>query len=79
MPSQTPPHLTSPPMSKVENPERQVAELSPDELAEFRRWFAEFDAHVWDKQFAADVQAGRLDALADEALRAHAEGRTTKV
>jgi len=48
-------------------------------MAEFRRWFAEFDTHVWDRQFAAEVQAGRLDALADEALRAHAEGRTTKV
>lgn len=46
-------------MSKVENLEKKVQQLSPEELAEFRRWFAEFDAHLWDQQFEADVKAGR--------------------
>jgi hypothetical protein len=27
-----------------------------------------FDADAWDPQFEADVKAGRLDVLADEAL-----------
>ncbi len=66
-------------MSRVELLERQVNELSEQELAEFRRWFAEFDAEVWDRQFEADVQAGKLDALAEKALRAHAAGETTKL
>ena len=52
-------------MSKVENLEKQIQQLSPEELAEFRRWFAEFDAHLWDRQFEADVKAGKLDALAE--------------
>jgi hypothetical protein len=50
-------------MSKVENLEKQIKQLSPEELAEFRRWFAEFDAHLWDRQFEADVKAGKLDAM----------------
>ncbi len=48
--------------------ERQIKELSPKELAEFREWFAEFDGELWDRQFEADVKAGKLDALAERAL-----------
>ena len=40
-------------------------------------WFAEFDAAAWDRQFERDVAEGRLDALADEALRNAREGRCT--
>jgi len=46
-------------------------------LAAFRAWFAEFDAAVWDKQFEEDVAAGRLDQLAEEALRDLREERCT--
>ena len=66
-------------MSKIENLEKQIQQLSPKELAELRRWFAEFDAHLWDRQFEADVKAGKLDALAEKALRAHAAGQSTKL
>ena len=66
-------------MSKVETIERQVQELSAEDLAHFRQWFAEFDAQVWDRQFEADVRAGKLDALATKALREHAAGKTSKL
>lgn len=66
-------------MSKIENLEKQIRQLSPEELTEFRRWFAEFDAHLWDRQFEADVKAGKLDAQAEKALRAHASGQSTKL
>ncbi len=66
-------------MSKVEKIEREVQELSPEELAAFREWFAEFDAVVWDRQFEADVKAGKLDGLAERALRDHTAGRSTKL
>lgn len=66
-------------MSKVQNLEKEIQQLSAEELAEFRRWFAEFDAQVWDRQLESDVGAGRLDGLAEKALRAHAAGRSTKL
>ena len=66
-------------MGKVETVERQIKALSREELAEFREWFARFDAEVWDRQFEADVKAGKLDALAENALRDHLAGRSTKV
>ena len=61
-------------MRKVESLEKRVSALSAEELAEFRQWFAEFDAAAWDRQIERDVKAGKLDALADEALSAHAAG-----
>lgn len=63
-------------MSKVEAIEQQIEKLSPDELATFRRWYAAFDAEVWDRQFEVDVKAGKLDVLAEKALRAHTAGQT---
>jgi len=63
-------------MSKVEELERAVSQLDREQLAAFRRWFLEFDTELWDRQFEEDVAAGRLDALGDEAVREHREGRT---
>jgi len=62
-------------MSTVNEIESAVSKLSRDELRSFRSWFQEFDADAWDKQFEEDVHAGRLDALAGEALRDFREGR----
>lgn len=62
-------------MSKVEAIEEQIEKLSPDELAAFRRWYAAFDMDIWDRQFEADVKAGKLDAFAEKALRAHTSGQ----
>ena len=66
-------------MEKVEKIEREVQEFSPQELARFRQWFAAFDAEAWDRQFEEDVAAGKLDVLADRALRDHAQGKSTKM
>ena len=56
-----------------------VRRLPKRELAKFRKWFAEFDAAAWDREFEEDVAAGRLDALAREALRDGQAGRTTEL
>ena len=63
-------------MSKVETLEREVEKLSPQELAAFRDWFANYDADAWDRQMEADVKAGKLDRLAAEALAEHRRGET---
>ncbi|WYL96688.1 MAG: hypothetical protein HEQ35_25380 [Gloeotrichia echinulata IR180] len=64
-------------MNTLQEIERAVSQLSPEELAAFRAWFAEFDAEVWDKKFQADVVALRLNSLAEKALRDLREGRCT--
>ncbi len=64
-------------MSNLQAIERAVSQLSAEELANFRAWFAEFDAQIWDRQFEEDVTAGRLDDLAQRALQHLREGRCT--
>ena len=63
-------------MSIIDELEQAVSSLSRDELAEFRRWFDEYDQRVWDREIEQDVQAGRLDSLIKEALAEHRDGRT---
>ena len=64
-------------MSTIKEIETAVRKLSRDELSAFRSWFLEFDADAWDRQFEQDMQAGRLDALANEALGELHDGRCT--
>jgi hypothetical protein len=66
-------------MSRVENVESQIRDLSSEELRALRVWFAEYDAEAWDRQIEADVSAGRLDGLAEQALRDHEDGLSTKL
>jgi hypothetical protein len=66
-------------MSRISDLERQIQSLSADELASFRRWFAEFDAAAWDRQFEDDVKAGKFDALGERARQARAAGKSSKV
>ena len=66
-------------MSKIEALKSQIKQLSAEEFAELRRWYAGFDAAHWDRQLEADVNAGRLDALAEKALRALPAGQTMKL
>jgi hypothetical protein len=49
----------------------------PLDSAKFREWYAHFDAGKWDRQFEADVTAGRLDWLVAEARNDLQEGRCT--
>ena len=66
-------------MTALQTAEKSVATLSAEELAEFRKWFAEFDADAWDAQIEADATAGRLDPLADEALEEYQRGKVSEI
>ena len=54
-------------MSDVKSIEDAVKSLPPQDLAEFRRWFSEFDAATWDRQIEQDLVEGRLDGMLAEA------------
>ena len=66
-------------MTKIEKLEREVQELSRAELAAFREWFREYDSDEWDRQIEEDVRAGKLDALAEEAIADYKAGRTNEL
>lgn len=66
-------------MSTVQEIERAIRTLKPEEVATLRDWFANYEADLWDRQIEQDVAAGRLKRFGDEALRDLAEGRCTEL
>ena len=66
-------------MTRLEALEKEVQNLTSDELATFRRWFIEHDWQAWDAQLERDVAAGKLDDLAAEALAEHRRGETREI
>ena len=63
-------------MSEVEQIESRIKNLSPEELAKLRAWFAEFDAHTWDRQIEADSAAGKLDRFIEDSVAEHKAGKS---
>lgn len=66
-------------MITAEAAEQVVIQLPPEELAKFRDWFAEFQADAWDAQIETDAAAGKLDALAEEALAEYQRGEAQEI
>jgi len=66
-------------MSKIKDIEREIEKLTPSQLSDFRKWFQEFDAENWDRQIEEDVRAGKLDALAAEAIKSFKSGGGTEL
>jgi hypothetical protein len=64
-------------MTTVLEIEEAVAQLPGPDLSKFRAWFNDFDAKAWDQEFEEDVQNGKLDRLAEQALEDRNQGRCT--
>lgn len=59
----------------VQELEKAITQLPTPELAQFKAWFEEYQADLWDQQIERDALAGRLDALAEQANREFEAGR----
>lgn len=55
-------------MNNIEEIKQAVTHLPPKDLAAFRRWYHEYEASIWDKQFEEDAKSGKLDFLAQQAV-----------
>ncbi|MGE7368015.1 hypothetical protein ACQKKX_02955 [Neorhizobium sp. NPDC001467] len=64
-------------MTKLEQIEKSVAELTGEELEAFSDWFDSFQAARWDERIESDSTSGKLDGLAEGAL-AEFEARRTR-
>jgi hypothetical protein len=62
-------------VNAVEKVEHSIRQFTPDQLAEFSRWFEEYVAEKWDRQIAADAAAGKLDRLAEKAVKEYDAGK----
>jgi hypothetical protein len=62
-------------MVSVKELEKAVTDLPADKLAEFRAWFESFDATQWDKQIEEDARSGKLDQVAEKAIKDYGKGK----
>lgn len=65
-------------MTKLEDIEKAVLQLAPDDLARFKAWFDEHQERLFDERIEKDVSAGKLDWIAEEALAEHSAGKTRR-
>jgi hypothetical protein len=65
-------------MTRLEQLEHEIQQLSPSEFAELRTWLLERDWEEWDKRIERDAVSGKLDRLFAEARDAHGQGKSTK-
>ena len=63
----------------IEDIEKAVSKLAPNELARFRAWFEEFEAARFDRKIERDAASGKLDRLADEAVADYRKGRAREL
>ena len=61
-------------MTTITELQKAILSLSEAEYTELRRWLLDEDWERWEREFEEDVRAGKLDALAAEALEAKAKG-----
>ena len=66
-------------MTQIEQLERSVENLSPEDLARFRAWFLQFDAQRWDRQIETDSKTGKLDALIEESKTDYETGKSKEL
>jgi hypothetical protein len=66
-------------MKTLQEIESAIAQLPPEEFARLREWVLARDAEAWDAQLEKDIQAGKLDQLAEEAIRAHRAGQSSEL
>lgn len=63
-------------MTKLEQIEKSVAELNPEEFERFTVWFETLQAARWDGELAEDAASGALDEFAERALSQLRNNRT---
>jgi hypothetical protein len=63
-------------MTKIEQLEKQIADLDYDSFAKLREWFIEFDQTIWDQKLESDSNSGKLDFLINTALAEYRAGES---
>lgn len=61
-------------MNRVDEIERAILELSPDDFAHIAKRVQELEQERWDNQLDEDSSSGKLDFLREEAKDQHRDG-----
>jgi hypothetical protein len=66
-------------MSTLEEIEKAVESLPTDKLAQFRAWFEQFEAALFDAKIARDAENGILDRLVADSEDEFCAGHYTEI
>lgn len=66
-------------MTKLEDIEKAITELSDAERAKLRTFLDELEADLWDAQIERDAAAGKLDKLAEQARKDYEAGKCEEI
>jgi hypothetical protein len=58
---------------------RMVADLSSDQIGEFREWFWSFDFDQWDQQIERDIDEGKLQQMGQDAIHELRDRKTKRL
>ena len=66
-------------MSTIQEIQQAISHLTGDDLANFRLWFEEFDAKMWDSKLEQDAASGKLDKIANQAIDDFRSGKFKEI
>ncbi len=66
-------------MSTLEQIEAAILTLPSDEFQRLKQWLSDVDYQRWDEQLEKDIEDGKLDALAEEAIADFKAGHYRKI
>lgn len=66
-------------MSTLEQIEAAILTLPAEEFQRLRQWLFDVDYQRWDEQLEKDIEDGKLDALAEEAIAEFKVGHCRKI
>lgn len=66
-------------MATLEQIESAILSLPSTEFEQLRQWFLDLDYERWDTQIEQDIEDGKLDALAQEAIAEFEAGHCREI
>jgi hypothetical protein len=66
-------------MSTLEQIEAAILTLPSNEFQQLKKWFADIDYQYWDEKLEKDIEAGKLDFLAEEAIAEFKAGHCREI
>ena len=66
-------------MNEVEAIEARIRDLPPQDFANLREWFHQFENEYWDQQIASDFKAGKFNKLIEKARAEFAQGKAREL
>ena len=65
--------------TQVYEPIENIKNLPKNDLRILLEWVENFEQELWDKEFEEDVRLGKLDKLAERAIRDFRAGKCLKL